>query len=55
MYAKNNICADARENMSKYTVVLVLYTYSTLHVAMTFAHGGLKMLRKFLYSELVII
>ena len=26
MYAENNICADAREKMSKYSVVMVLYS-----------------------------
>ena len=26
MYAENNICPDAREEMSKYSVVLVLYS-----------------------------
>ena len=26
MYAENNICADARDKMHKYSVVLVLYS-----------------------------
>ena len=30
MYAENNICADAREKMSKYSVVLVLYSNERL-------------------------
>ena len=36
MYAENNMCADAREKMYKYSVVLVLYIAMTFKVRIFF-------------------